>query len=178
MKIETFFQLKELQRKYGIKETASGPFGKIAQKLLALSFHRIGFFNIVERSIQGVDIDITKNEDEKYACEVKVTDKLFFNMAKDNIAALIDRSNDGYMPIIAVLKLSMCTDWIIAKIPIGEMQNGNVLIDSIRRFRLRDLENEISVAFDKILEEHFEETLKRGDINLRERLKQLGIENN
>ena len=177
MKIETFFQLKELQKKYGIKGTASGPFGKIAQKLLALSFHKIGFYNIVERSVQGADIDITKNKDEKYTCEVKVSDRLVFNLANDNIAALSDRSNDGYIPLIAVLKLSVCSDWVIMKIPINEIPSGDVLIDSLRKFRLKDIEKAVSIAFDKVFEEHFEETLKKGDIYLRERLKQLGIEN-
>jgi len=47
-----------LQKKFGVKGTPSGHFGKIVQKILAISFHEMGFTNIVKRGMQGVDIDI------------------------------------------------------------------------------------------------------------------------
>lgn len=59
MKMETLNFLNKLQKKFGVKGRPSGPFGKIVQKLLALSFHEIGFTDIVERAVQGVDIDVT-----------------------------------------------------------------------------------------------------------------------
>ena len=80
MKVETLELLQKLQKKFGIKGTPSGPFGKIVQKLLALSFHDMGFANIVERGVQGVDIDITSESNQKFAFEVKTTEKLSSNM--------------------------------------------------------------------------------------------------
>ena len=111
MKIETLGLLQRLQKKFGVKGTPSGPFGKIVQKLLALNFHEIGATNIVERGVQGVDIDITLESNQKYALEVKTTEQLSFSLTEDNVQALRERTRDGYQPIIAVLRLKPFETW-------------------------------------------------------------------
>ena len=47
----------------------------IAQKLLAIGFHLAGFDRVVERGVQGVDVDAVGNPGERYATEVKTTQK-------------------------------------------------------------------------------------------------------
>lgn len=175
MKIETLELLQKLQKKFGIKGTPSGPFGKIVQKLLALSFHEMGFTNIVERGVQGVDIDTTSESNQKFAFEVKTTKKLSIPLTPDNVQALRDRTHDGYQPVIAVLRLVPLENWILAEIPMGEIPTGEILIESLRRYRMKDLENQLSSIFDRVVQKHFGGTLKGSEHYLKEQLKQVGI---
>ena len=89
--------------------------------------------------------------------------------------AIRDRTKDGYSPVIAVLRLSPLEDWILAKISLEEIPVGEVLIEKLRRYRMKDLENKISSVFDLVVKKHFNETLKRGEKYLKEKLKQVGI---
>ena len=175
MKIETLNLLQELQKEFGVRGSPSGSFGKIVQKLLALSFHEIGFTNVVERGVQGVDIDITGTSNQKFAFEVKTTEKLSISLSSDNVEALRDRTKDGYSPVIAVLRLFPLEDWIFAKIPIDEVPIGTVLIESLRRYRMKDLESQLSTIFDKVVQKHFYGIMERGEQYLKEQLKQTGI---
>ena len=175
MKVETLGLLQKLQKKYGIKGTPSGPFGKIVQKLLALSFHEMGFTNIVERGVQGVDIDITSESNQKFAVEVKTTEKLSITISPDNVQALRDRTHDGYQPVIAVLRLVPLENWILAKAPIGEIPTGKILIDSLRPNRMKDLESKLCPKFDIVVRKHFNGVLNRGEQYLKKHLREVGI---
>lgn len=159
MKMETLKLLQKLQRKFGVRGRPSGPFGKIVQKLLAVSLHEIGFTNIVERGVQGVDIDITGTP----------------SLSSDKVDALRDRTKDGYSSVIAVLRLAPLEDWIFAKIPVDEVPAGAVLIESLRRYRMKDLENRLSAIFDKIVQKHSDGIMKKGEQYLKEQLRQAGI---
>ena len=175
MKVETLELLQRLQRKFGIKGTPSGSFGKIVQKLLALSFHEMGFTNIVERGVQGVDIDITSASNQKFAIEVKTTEKLLILLTIDNIHALRDRTHDGYQPVIAVLRLAPLENWILAEITIDEIPKGNMLIESLRRYRMKDLESQLCPKFDIVVRKHFKSVWNKGEQYLKEYLRKVGI---
>ena len=175
MRIETLKHLRKLQEKYGVKGKPSGSFGKIVQKLLALSFHELSFINIVERSVQGADIDVTDSRNQKFTFEVKTTEGLSISLTPDNVDALGDRTKDGYSPIIAVLRLAPLEDWILAEIPIDEIPKGEVLIESLERYRMKDIEARLPSVFDKVVQRHFSEILKKGEAYLKEQLKQVGI---
>jgi len=175
MKVETLDLLQKLQKKFGIKGTPAGPFGKIVQKLLAVSFHETGFTDIVERGVQGVDIDVTWKSNEKFAIEVKTTGKLSIDVSSDNLHALRDRTKEGYLPIIAVLRLSPLENWMFAKIPLEEIPTGSVLIEKLRTYRLRDMENRVSPWFDSVVRELFNEIMRKGEQYLIEKLKHIGI---
>jgi len=175
MKIETLDLLRKLQKKYGIKGTASGPFGKIVQKLLALSFHEMGFSNIVERGVQGVDIDITSESDKKYAVEVKTTEKFSIPLSSDNVQALRDRTCDGYHPMIAALRLAPLEKWRLAEVPMDEIKAGRIMIDSLRPYRMKDLESGLSEEFDNVVRKHFNGVIKRGEKYLKQELRKVGV---
>ena len=175
MKIETLEVLQKLQKKFGIKGTPSGPFGKIVQKLLALSFHEMGFTNIVERGVQGADIDVTSKSNEKFTFEVKTTEKLSFPLTRDNVQALRDRTHDGYQPVIAVLRLAPFEGWVLAKILMDEIKTGEVLIESLRPYRMKDLENQLSPIFDNVAQKHLAGILKEGEQYLKREFKQARI---
>lgn len=175
MKVETLELLQKLQKKFGIKGTPSGPFGKIVQKLLALSFHEMGFTNIVERGVQGVDIDITSESNQKFTIEVKTTEKLSIPLTPDNVQALRDRIHDGYQPVIAVLRLAPLENWILAKISTDEIPIGKILIESLRPYRMNDLESQLCPKFDIVVRKHFKGVWNRGEQYLKEYLRKVGI---
>lgn len=171
MKRNTFNRLKKIRNKFGSQQ-----FGKIVQKLLALSFYEMGYTHIVERGVQGVDIDIKGKEGKKYAIEVKTTNKSSINLSYDNIQALRNRAKDSYSPVIAVLRLRIFDNWILANPPSSEISTGNILIDRLRAYRMISLESNLEPVFDNIVEKHFEETLKRGESYLKDQLNRRGIE--
>ena len=109
MRAGTFQQLKQIRGKFG-----AGIFGKIAQKLLALAFHEAGYPHVVERGVQGADIDVVSAKGDMYTLEAKTTDKQSVPISKENIDALEDRVKDGYTPVIAALRMQMFEDWILA----------------------------------------------------------------
>jgi len=171
MGVQTLWNLQKLRKKYG-----PGLFGKIAQKLLALSFREMGYTHIIERSIEGVDIDIAREAGGKFALEVKTTDGLSISLSPDNIQNLRDRVADGYSPVIAALRLAVFEYWILANVPVRELSAGQFLIDRLRSYRMSDVENLLRPAFEQVVEKHFEGTLKGGLRYLSEQLQQTGIE--
>ena len=171
MRVQTLHNLFKLRDKYG-----SGPFGKITQKLLALSFREMGYTHVVERSIEGVDIDIAGEAKRKFALEVKTTEGLSISLSPDNIQSLRERVRDGYSPVIAALRLAIFEDWILGKIPVNELSAGQMLIDRLRAYRMSDVENLLRPIFEQVVEKHFQGTLKGGQRYLSEQLQQTGIE--
>jgi len=135
----------------------------------------MGFTNIVERGVQGVDIDITSESNQKFTLEVKTTEKLSISLTPDNVQALRERVYDGYQPIIAVLRLAPLEDWILAKIPMDKISPGEILIEKLRPYRMKNLENQLCPKFDSVVQKHFNGVWKRGEQYLKEHLRKVGI---
>lgn len=167
----TLSRLRELRKRYG-----AGVFGKIAQKLLALSFCRMGFTHVVERTVEGVDIDIAREGQDKFALEVKTTEVQSFRLDEGNVHALRDRARDGYLPVIAALRLAVFEKWILAQVPLDELCAGNILVDVLRAYRMKELEASLGPAFADVVEEHSQGTLDGGLQYLSEQLAKGGVE--
>jgi len=170
MDVATLEKLRTLHGRFG-----SGPFGKIAQKLLALAFQRVGFGHVVERGVQGVDIDAASSG-ERYAFEVKTTESTTVTVDASNLQALRDRRKDGYVPAIAILRLAVFEDWLVSCLLLEELRPGQFCIDRFRAYRMRAIEEKITPAFEKAVGEHFEGTLRGGQQYLNERLRASGID--
>jgi len=147
-------------------------FGKIAQKLLALSFLAAGY-RVVEREVQGVDID-AEGAGGRYAVEVKTTRRLTIHVDDANIGALRDRAADNYSPSIAVLRVApLCCEWLIAVVPIEELSVGNWPVDRFRAYRASELEKSVNGRFALVVSEWFRRLLDEGtDDCLDQELKQ------
>ena len=167
MKVRTFQRLHNIREKFGPQL-----FGKIAQKLLALAFYDAGYPYIVERGVQGVDIDAANAQDKKYALEVKTTDSDTISISQDNIDALQDRASDGYVPIIAALRVQMFEQWVIARFPLNQIRPGSILLSRLRAYRVDDLEASVNPAFETVVNQHFNGVLARGEHYLIEHLAQ------
>jgi Holliday junction resolvase len=167
----TLSRLREFRARYGV-----GVFGKIAQKLLALSFRRMGFTHVVERTVEGVDIDIARDAEDKYAVEVKTTEGKSITLDRGNVQALLDRARDDYRPVIAALRLAVFEKWVLAQVPVDELRAGNILVDLLRAYRMKDLEAALEPVFEDVVEAHFQGTLDRGLQYLSEQLAKDGVE--
>jgi len=167
MKVSTFQHLVRIREKFG-----PGLFGKIAQKLLALALCDTGFSYVVERGVQGVDVDATSSKGDKYTLEVKTTEGDSIYLSKENLDALRDRAADGYVPVIAALRLQMFEDWLFAKIPLSRVRRGSIPLARLRAYHIIKLEALVCPAFEAVVNQHFTGVLARGERYLAELLAQ------
>lgn len=170
MNTQTLDLLRKLRDRFG-----AGPFGKIAQKLLALSLSEVGFTHIVERSVEGVDIDAA-GEMGKLALEVKTTEGTSVSLSSENVAGLQARVKDGYIPVIAALRLAPLERWICARVPLKELSPGQVTLFHLRAYRMREIEDLLTPAFQQVVKEHYQGASEGGQQYLDEQLKKTGID--
>lgn len=169
MKTETYELLMKLYEKYGARE-----FGKLCQKFLAIGFQMAGYRHIVERGVQGVDVDVAGESGEKYAIEVKTTVTDSINFGQKDIEGLMKRKENGYQAVLAVLRLKRFSDWLFARA--DTIKPGNLIIDSLRAHRLPESETiRLRSRFDEAVKEHFERTLQEGQRYLDDVLRKKGI---
>lgn len=167
MKASTFRLLVRLRDKYG-----PGLFGKIAQKLLAVALRNAGFTHVVERGVQGADVDAANGGGEKYTLEVKTTDGHSISLSKENLDALARRTKDGYVPVVAALRMQMFEDWLLAKVPLNELWPGSIPLSRLRAYRIRHLEARVCPVFEAVVEQHFTAVLAHGERYLIDLLEQ------
>lgn len=168
MRRETYEWLMLLYGRYGARE-----FGKLSQKLLAITFRRAGFVHVVERGVQGVDLDAAGGE-AKYSTEVKTTINQAIMFEAKDMAGLKARSCDGYHPLLAALRLSPLSDWLLADAK--HLVAGLFLIDQLRPYRRRDLEDHLRPLFALVVGEHAERAMTGAQTYLDVVLREMGIE--
>jgi hypothetical protein len=160
--------LNLLYKRYDPRE-----FGKLCQKLLAISYRQAGFIHVVERGVQGVDVAAAGGQ-AKYATEVKTTINGAIVYHPKDFAGLAARRVDGYIPLLGVLRLSPLSDWILADAE--HLATGRLALDKLRSYRRHDLETLLRPPFAAVVEEHAGTALERGQAYLDGVLRQLRIE--
>jgi Holliday junction resolvase len=168
MNTASYRRLCALHDRHGPRE-----FGKICQKLLALAFRAGGCPHVVERGVQGVDIDAAW-EGEKYTAEIKTTRSSTVYIAPKDVTGLESRSRDGYRPMLGVLRLSPLSDWLL--VDAIHLKAGGVSIDLLRPYRHPSLEPRLRVLFDGVLETHFEPTHIESQTYLDRILREWGVQ--
>jgi hypothetical protein len=166
---EQFRHLTNLHARHGPRE-----FGKITQKLLAIAFRQAGFHRIVERGVQGVDVDAVGDSGERYATEVKTTQTTMVQFAAKDRNGLRARQLDGYRPLLAVLRLSPLSDLYL--VDSSFLRCGRHQIGSLRPLRLLELESRLSPLFARAVAEHFEGAYCGSQFYLDGVLRDCGIE--
>jgi hypothetical protein len=144
----TYLNLCRLHARHGPRE-----FGKICQKFVALAFRQGGCNHVVERSVQGVDVDAAWGE-KKYTIEIKTTTKRHVLYQRKDANALALREQDGYCPVLGVLPLRALAVWYL--VDAHRIQPGAHEINSLRPFRCDKLESCLKSHFDGIVADHFE----------------------
>jgi hypothetical protein len=168
MQRATYEYLKELYDRYDGRE-----FGKLCQKFLAITYRRAGFGHVVERGVQGVDVDAAAGQ-AKYSTEVKTTINHAIVFQDKDVAGLRARKCDGYHPLLAALRLSPLSDWLL--VDAEHLEAGVFSLDQLRPYRRRDLEDAIRPLFAVVVDEHAEATLAGAQEYLDGVLGRLGVE--
>jgi hypothetical protein len=107
---------------------------------------------------------------------VKTTEGSSVSLSAENVEGLRERVKDEYLPVIAALRLAALERWICAQVPLNELSPGQISIYRLRAYRMHDLENLLTPAFEQVVKEHFQGTMKGGQQYLNEQLKKTGIE--
>jgi hypothetical protein len=163
----TFLYLARLRARHGPREL-----GKVCQKFMALAFWDAGCAHVVERGVQGVDVDAAWTN-EKYAAEIKTTARGRVSYQMKDAVGLSSRRQDGYRPLLAVLRLGAFAAWYF--IDAGRLSPGVLDVESLRSYRRHDLEARLQPHFDRMVEEHFEGALLGGQASLDEVLRHQGL---
>jgi hypothetical protein len=166
---ELYCSLQNLHAQHGPRE-----FGKIVQKLLAITFQLAGFHRIVERGVQGVDVDAVGSSDERYATEVKTTQKHAVRYANKDRIGLAARQQDGYQPLLAVLRLTPLSDLML--VHTASLRCGQLRKASLQPHRFHDLEGRLRPCFALAVRDHFEGAYTGSQYYLDGVLRKHGIE--
>lgn len=111
-----------------------------------------GYDHVVERGVQGVDLDVARSGGPRYAIEVKTTIEPKVTFGEKDFESLSQRGADGYLPVIAVLRLSPLGDWVV--LDASKIGPGNYFIDQLVAYRVKELEAEAKSAFENAVHLH------------------------
>ena len=143
MKHEVYRRLGELS------EASDKEYGKLVQKLLAIAFCKAGAIRLIERSTQGIDLEITLPDKRQIAIEVKTARDQTVKFGKKDLDGLASQIEAGLEPYFAVLGSELLDEWILARYHVGEIRpSQQYRLTQLRAYRDTELEN--------LIREHFE----------------------
>jgi len=144
----THARLSELREKTG-KE-----YGKLIQKLLAIALLETEVESLVERAIQGIDLDVTI-AGRRYGFEVKTCETDEIRLGAKDLQGLERQIAEGAEAYLAVLGSGLLDEWMFVRYHPGEIPSGkNLSSFRLRPYRNHDLERRVRTAFDRAVERH------------------------
>lgn len=153
--VETKTMLQAVQERHPTE------YGKVAQKLLAMTFIKMGFKLNEERAVQGVDIDIIDTETgERLSIEVKTSKSSKVSIGQKDVESLKPRKEDHYEIFYAMLSMPLCLSegWVV--VPAEGIKKGDYAVLRLARLKLRDLCDTINSAFPAVLKEVYPDLMK------------------
>lgn len=157
---------KAASRLEEIHEHHEGEFGKVVQKLLALTFVELGFRLTEERAVQGVDIDIKSANDEKLSFEVKTRQGSQVEVEEKDIRGLESRREaDGYDTYFAFLFRPhyLAEGWIV--VPASKVRKGRHNAMRLASLDSGSLSRDLNACFPEIVDRVFDDLMacRRGN---------------
>jgi Holliday junction resolvase len=168
MNTDIYYKLIEIHKKWGDKIV-----GQLCQDLLAISIVEMGCnpASIEVHNIEGVDIVIDDTNFGKYAIEVKTTSGETINFGEKDYKGLTKYSENDYETILAVLKIDLQKEWILADAS-RRTQKYNLKVNALYTAdKYKELAKKINENFEKLVKENYKEILESGEKYLREKLK-------
>lgn len=148
MKYKTHADLERLRAEVGRE------YGKLVQKLLAIAFLETDVKKLVERSTQGIDLEL-EIAGERYVFEVKTSESDSIRLGPKDLEGLDRYVEDGAKVYLAVLTNGPLEDWILARYVPQEFPTGKDLTSfPFRAHRDRALEERILTTFDHVVDAH------------------------
>lgn len=141
-----FLLLRQLEQ-----SSIGSDFGKICQSLVALTLRENGFDHVVNRLVEGLDIDAS-GEPGQFAIEVKTTEGRDILVAEKDIRGWKERSRDHYAPVLAALRISLLSEWTLCDA--SELPKGTHRIQRLRLHEVAALTNVVNSRFDAIVRKH------------------------
>ena len=161
MKHETHAKLERLRAEVGRE------YGKLVQKLLAIAFLETEVQKLVERSTQGIDLEM-EIAGERCVFEVKTSESDSVRLTPKDLEGLDRLVADGAKVYVAVLTNAPFEDWVLARYVPGEFPTGkNLTSFPFRAHRDRDLEQRILTDFDRVVDRdvHIAITRRQGGLD-------------
>jgi hypothetical protein len=161
VKHETHGKLARLRAETGRE------YGKLVQKLLAVAFLETDDQKLVERSTQGIDLEMTI-AGERYVFEVKTSASDSVRLTPKDLEGLDRLVEDGARVYLAVLTNGPFEDWILVRYVPGEFPTGKDLTSfPFRAHRDRKLEQRILTDFDRVVDRdlHIAITRRQGGLD-------------
>ncbi len=165
MDLLCYQKLEAVRSKYGPSR-----FGKIVQKMLALAFRELGHVRIVEREVQGVDVDVGG----RWTIEVKTTSNDEIALQHKDVVGLGARARDGYEPVLAVLRMSPLSDWLLVRA--GSFRARTFHVDDLRPYSIEELQTALHSQFPNVVARTADEVLQKGWHILDELLREGGVD--
>jgi hypothetical protein len=145
---------KTHQALQNLRSKAGKEYGKLIQKLLAIALLETDVEALVERSIQGIDLDV-RIAGRAYAFEVKTSEGDDISLARKDLDGLERQRREGAQAYIAMLPGGRLGEWIFARYNPGELATGRKLSSfQLRPYRDRELEQRVHSAFEAVVEQH------------------------
>jgi Holliday junction resolvase len=146
MDVASFLLLRQLQ-----ESSISTDFGKICQSLVALTLRENGFDHVVNRLVEGVDIDASGYLGQ-YAIEVKTTEGHEVLIGEKDVKGWEDRSRDHYAPVLAALRVSLLSEWTLSSAI--DLPKGTHRIQRLRLHEVADLTKVVTSHFDVLAQKY------------------------
>jgi hypothetical protein len=142
MKAEAHRRLSELRAAQGSEH------GKLVQKLLAVAFLEAGATRLVERAVQGIDLEVTLADGRAVALEVKTTEGGSVLLGAKDLQGLEARRQEGLTPYVAALGHNLLDEWVFARVERDELRAGVPYPTTVlRAWRDRALERVVADTF-------------------------------
>lgn len=142
MKHEVYRRLSELS------EASDKEYGKLIQKLLAIAFCKAGAIRLVERSTQGIDLEVTLPDERRIAVEVKTAQDQSVKFSRKDLDGLASQTEAGLEPYLALLGSQLLDEWILARCYASEIKpNQQYRLTQLRAYRDIELEDSIREHF-------------------------------
>ncbi len=146
MKHDTHAKLARLRAEVGRE------YGKLVQKLLAVAFLETEVHKLVERSTQGIDLEMAI-AGERCVFEVKTSESDSVRLTPKDLEGLDRLVEDGARVYLAVLTNAPFEEWILARYVPDEFPTGKDLTSfPFRAHRDQELEQRILTAFDRVVD--------------------------
>ncbi len=148
MRYATWRALSSLRKRQGME------YGKLVQKLLALTFLDLGADRVVDRAIQGIDLEV-EIDGRRLAIEVKTAEGDFIRLGKKDLKGLKARRNEGFETLVAALGGRLTDNWLFVPVPGSDLPtNADLYITLLRPFREAPLGSRVDEAFPQTVDRH------------------------
>lgn len=148
MKFLIYQRLNKLSKQAGME------YGKLVQKLLAIAFCKADAQQVIERAIQGIDLEIKLPDGRKIAIEVKTTKKRDLVLSRKDLDGLDTQIKEGRETYFAVLGSQMTDKLMFVRYIKNEIRANTYPLSSLDTFRDCSLECWIESHFYNAVLDH------------------------